>query len=70
MKKMFFLMGAILFLSSGVAYAPLVTVVDDSATSDSDTATGDTDVVDLSDVDTDQPTWSPSFENTSDDDEE
>lgn len=70
MKRMFFLMVAMLCFGSGVAYAPLVTVYEEPEDTDSGTTDEDTSVVDLSDVDTDQPTWSPSFENTPDEESE
>ena len=60
-KKIGLMTAAGLVLWTGLAYAPLVTTFDDSASSSS--SSDDTSVVDLSDVDTDQPTWSPSFEN-------
>ena len=64
MKKTFFLIIGLLLLTSGLAYAPLVTTFEDTSESSSGSGSDDTSVVDLSDKDTDQPTWSPSFENT------
>ena len=50
----------VLGVSAKPAWAPLVhTFSDDSSSSGS----SDSSVVDLSDRDTDAPTWSPSFEN-------
>ncbi len=67
MKKlflMFFVVGLVA-LSATPAWAPLVTTFsDDSSSSSSSSSFSDTSTVDLSDRDTSQPTWSPSFENT------
>lgn len=63
MGRIILLAAVILVLSAGSAFAPLVTVVDDDYSSSS-SSSDDTSVVDLSDRDTDAPTWSPSFDNT------
>ncbi len=69
MKKMVFVIAAIavaVLMCADKAYAPLVlqTDQDSSSSSSSDSSSNqDTSVVDLSDKDTDQATWSPSFEN-------
>lgn len=70
MRKIIFWIGVSLFLASGVAYAPLVTVYDEPEDTDTGSTNDDTSVVDLSDVDTDQPTWSPSFENETEEETE
>jgi len=69
MKKTFF---AVLLLASvaclfaaSPAFAPLVLTTNDSQSgSSNESASQDTSAVDLSDKDTSQTTWSPSFENT------
>jgi hypothetical protein len=48
------------FFAVGPAFAPLVL----NTQSDSGSTNQDTSVVDLSDKNTDEPTWSPSFDNT------
>lgn len=57
---------AVGFFGASPAYAPLVTVKEESASED---VSDDTDVVDLSDIPEaeGEPTWSPSFENQDDD---
>lgn len=62
MRKFLAIFFAGSMLWTGAAYAELVTVIDEG--SDESSTHDDADVVDLSDKDTDQPTWSPSFENT------
>ncbi len=71
MKKMIFVIAAIVVavvMCADKAYAPLVlqTSQDSSSSSESSSDSSsnqDTSVVDLSDKDTDQATWSPSFDN-------
>lgn len=48
-----------------LAYAPLVTTVDEDISSEylEESASDDPSVVDLRDKDVEEPTWSPSFEN-------
>lgn len=52
--------------AADLAYAPLVTTVEEEEDDDSeflDEANLDSDVVDLRDKNVNEPTWSPSFEN-------